>query len=211
MQWQIIHVSILLQCPDTQAFNPFQAVPLCSLLTLARGLSPSGLFPYSRTWSRLWLSTPAFGLSLSFSSGLPFVPRQQQHSFPSASSHTGRHKERVKKQLLCLSFLCISSSFALPQLASFPPSPTLLLLLDYGHSVHVCIWGGGGWGGYHLIITNQKDTGGSCHRNLVHGSRRPSYPPTTNRIAYHIMIIISFLRQKKEKERVEGWGADYRP
>lgn len=59
--------------------------------------------------------------------------------------------------------------------------------------------------GGHPIITNQKETGGSCHRNLVHGSRGPSHH--TRRIAYHIMIIISFLRQKgkkKEGGRVGG-------
>lgn len=64
--------------------------------------------------------------------------------------------------------------------------------------------------GGHPIITNQNETGGSCHRNLVHGSPGPSHH--TRRIAYHIMIIISFLRQKGKKGRREGGReGDYRP
>lgn len=188
----MIHVSILLQCPNPLAFHPLQAVPVS--LDLAGGLSLSPLvFCFFLSYSCIWLSTPLFWLFFPFLFPLRLWPKQRATLFPS-----------------------ISASFSLPHALHLPPSPTLFPSLTVD-TVFMCAFGGcriffWGGGGAYPIITNQKVPGGSCHRNLVHGSWRSSHPLTPpshwqNCISHNDNNIISEAKGKKKRRREGG----YRP
>lgn len=97
-------------------------------------------------YSRLWLSTPSFSPYLRLPLLWPFSfvpPPPRAASVALSLSHRPTQRTTLKNQLLCLSFLSILSSFFLSpslglHLSPLPHTP----LLDCGHSVHVCIWGG---------------------------------------------------------------------
>lgn len=133
----MIHVSILLQCPNPLAFHPLQAVPVS--LDLAGGLSLSPLvFCFFLSYSCIWLSTPLFWLFFPFLFPLRLWPKQRATLFPS-----------------------ISASFSLPHALHLPPSPTLFPSLTVD-TVFMCAFGGCRiffWGGGGGISHNHQSEG----------------------------------------------------
>lgn len=192
MASHMIHVSILLQCPNPLAFHPLQAVPVS--LDLAGGLSLSPL-----VFCFFCLTVASDSAHLYFdSSFLFFVPYA-----------SGLNKE----QLYFCPFL---PRFLSPMLCIFPPPPHFSLPWLWTQCSCVHLEGVGFFfflgGGAYPIITNQKVPGGSCHRNLVHGSWRSSHPLTPpshwqNCISHNDNNIISEAKGKKKRRREGG----YRP
>lgn len=123
---QIIHVSILLQRPDTLAFNPLQAVALSCLLALVK--ASISLFSYSLDSAHLFFS-------LSFSPGLPFCPTAESR-FP---RRLPRDKETTSKLFLFSPFLSLGLHLLPP-----PPHFSLPRLWTQCSCVHLGRWRGGG-------------------------------------------------------------------